>query len=56
MRGESALLLTRGLEGSYIVKDFIKSREHEWYEACFVDNISDKKNAERSIKTLLVCS
>lgn len=29
-------------EGSYIVKDYVKSRKHEWYEACFIHNIRDK--------------
>lgn len=50
---ESALLLTRGLEGSYIVKDFVKSRKHEWYDACFIDDISDKAKAERIIRNFI---
>lgn len=50
---DSALLLTRGLEGSYIVKDYVKSRKHEWYDACFINNISDKANAERIIRTFV---
>ena len=33
---ESALSLTKGLEGPYIVKDYVKSRKHEWYDACFI--------------------
>lgn len=50
---ESALLLTKGLEGSYIVKDFVKSRKHEWYDACFINNIADKVNAKRVIKNFI---
>ena len=50
---DSALLLTRGLEGSYIVKDYVKSRKHEWYDACFINNISDKANAEKVIRTFI---
>lgn len=50
---ESALLLTRGLEGSCIVKDFVKSRKHEWYDACFINNIADKANAKRIIKNFV---
>lgn len=30
---------SRYLEGSYIVKDYVKSRKHEWYDACFIENI-----------------
>ncbi len=50
---DSALLLTRGLEGSYIVKDYVKSRKHEWYDACFINNIADKSNAERIIRNFV---
>ena len=50
---ESALLMTRGLEGAYIVKDFVKSRKHEWYDACFISNIADKANAERIIRNFV---
>lgn len=50
---ESAMLLTKGLRGSYIVKDYVKSRKHEWYDACFIDNIADKINAERIIKNFV---
>ncbi|MCR5608278.1 MAG: ATP-grasp domain-containing protein [Lachnospiraceae bacterium] len=50
---DSALLLTQGLEGSYIVKDYVKSRKHEWHDACFIENISDKGNAERIIRNFV---
>lgn len=50
---ESALLLTRGLEGPYIVKDYVKSRKHEWYDACFINDISDKVNTERIIRNFI---
>ncbi len=50
---DSALLLTQGLEGSYIVKDYVKSRKHEWHDACFIENISDKANAERIIRNFV---
>lgn len=39
------------LEGSYIVKDFVKSRKHEWYDACYIPNIADKLNASKVITT-----
>lgn len=50
---ESAMHLTRGLEGSYIVKDYVKSRKHEWYDACFIKNIADKKNTESVIRNFI---
>ena len=50
---DSALLLTRGLEGPYIVKDYVKSRKHEWYDACFINNIADEANAERIIRNFV---
>ena len=50
---DSALLLARNLEGAYLVKDYVKSRKHEWYDACFTNNIADKKNAERIIKNFV---
>lgn len=44
---EDVLQITKKLEGSYIIKDYVKSRKHEWYDACFISNINDKKNLER---------
>lgn len=46
---ESALSLTKGLSGAYVVKDYVKSRKHEWYDACFIPDIEDKQNAEKVI-------
>lgn len=44
------MLLTKKLDdGSYIVKDYVKSRKHEWYDACFIRNIRDQANAKRVI-------
>lgn len=42
---------SNSLEGSYIVKDFVKSRKHEWYDACYIPNIADKLNASKVINT-----
>ena len=50
---ESALLMARELEGPFIVKDYVKSRKHEWYDACFIKNIADKENAERIIRNFI---
>ena len=37
------------LEGGYIVKDYVKSRKHEWYDACYIPNIRDKGKTEKVI-------
>ena len=31
--------------GSVIVKDFVKSRKHEWFESCFIPDVKDEKHA-----------
>lgn len=46
---ENILLRAKELEGPYIVKDFVKSRKHEWYDACFIKDISDKSNSAKVI-------
>lgn len=47
------LALAQGLHGSYIVKDFVKSRKHEWYDACFIEDIQDRENASRVIRNFV---
>ncbi|MCM1186772.1 MAG: ATP-grasp domain-containing protein [Lachnoclostridium sp.] len=46
---ENILALAQGLRGSFIVKDFVKSRKHEWYDACFIEDIQDKENVAKVI-------
>lgn len=48
-RLSNALEMAKGLEGSYIVKDFVKSRKHEWKDACFIPDIADRTDAARVI-------
>ena len=50
---EDALELTEGLEGAFVVKDYVKSRKHEWYDACFIKNISDRNETFRVINNFL---
>lgn len=50
---EDAVALTRGLDGAFIVKDYVKSRKHEWYDACFIKNIQDTENASKVIGNFL---
>lgn len=50
---EGALNITKDLEGSYIVKDYVKSRKHEWYDACFINNVSDVENTSKVITNFI---
>lgn len=36
-----------------IVKDFVKSRKHEWFEACFIPSASDENAAMKVINTFI---
>jgi ATP-grasp domain, R2K clade family 3 len=36
-----------------IVKDFVKSRKHEWHEACYILNASDRQAVERVVTRFL---
>jgi hypothetical protein len=37
-----------------VVKDFVKSRKHEWAEACFIPSASDRAWVERVVRRFLV--
>ena len=49
----SILEMSTQLEGSYIVKDYVKSRKHEWYDACYIPNITDKVNTSKVISNFV---
>jgi hypothetical protein len=36
-----------------VVKDYVKSRKHEWLEACFIPDVSDRANLERVVRRFL---
>jgi hypothetical protein len=36
-----------------VVKDFVKSRKHEWAEACFIPSASDREAVERVVRRFL---
>ncbi|MGH2480421.1 MAG: ATP-grasp domain-containing protein [Ktedonobacteraceae bacterium] len=38
---------------SVIVKDFVKSRKHEWNEACYIHSASDRQAVERVVTRFL---
>jgi len=50
---DNAINMTKKLEGSYIVKDYVKSRKHEWYDACFIKDITVEEQAEKVIENFI---
>ena len=40
-------------DGPVIVKDFVKSRKHEWAEACFIPSAADREAVERVVGRFL---
>ena len=50
---EDVLQAAKTLEGSYIVKDYVKSRKHEWYDACFVKNIQNTSALETVVNNFI---
>ena len=36
-----------------ILKDFVKSRKYEWFEACFIPNASDKEKVKQTVEKFL---
>jgi hypothetical protein len=48
-----AAALTRFGAAPVVVKDFVKSRKHEWAEACFIPNAADTTGAHRVISRFL---
>ncbi len=45
--------LARIGDSPVIVKDFVKSRKHEWREACFIHSASDRQAVERVVGRFL---
>ena len=41
--------MAKDLNGSFIVKDYVKSRKHEWYDACFIPDITKESELERIV-------
>lgn len=50
---ESVYKLAKGLQGSYIIKDYVKSRKHEWYDVFFIRNISDNEKSMKIISNFI---
>jgi hypothetical protein len=43
----------RTLSGAVLIKDYVKSRKHEWKDACFIPDIADHSAAARVVSTFL---
>lgn len=48
---DKAVAMLAELDSDSIVKDYVKSRKHEWYEACFVPK--NRESAEKVIRTFV---
>lgn len=44
---DDAIKLLKRFDKSVIVKDYVKSRKHEWQDACFIPDVNDIVNAKR---------
>jgi len=44
-----SILLQNFGDSPVVVKDYVKSRKHEWHEACFIPSASDQESAIRII-------
>lgn len=53
-QADDVLWVTKQLDGeSYIVKDYVKSRKHEWYYACYIKNIKDAASVEKVVRNFV---
>ena len=50
---EYILKMADRLTGAFVVKDYVKSRKHEWYDACFIKDISDREKTFSVINNFL---
>lgn len=41
--------LLKNFNGSVIVKDYVKSRKHEWYDACFIPDVNNIDNVHNVV-------
>ncbi len=48
-----AALLEPFSDGPVIVKDYVKSRKHEWVQACFIPSAADMDAAARIVETFV---
>ncbi|WCF11562.1 ATP-grasp domain-containing protein (plasmid) [Paenibacillus thiaminolyticus] len=46
-------ILSHFADRPLIVKDYVKSRKHDWLEACFIPNANDSNQAEKVIRRFI---
>ena len=51
---KEAIESAKGLEGPFIVKDHVKSRKHEWHDACFIADAADQHTTEKVISNFII--
>lgn len=50
---EEAMDLLKQFSHGVIVKDYVKSRKHEWYDACYIPDVREKEQAETVIRNFV---
>ena len=50
---EDVMQIGKLLEGPYVVKDYVKSRKHEWYDACFIRDMKNEANLEEIVNNFV---
>ncbi len=53
-RVDEAMDLVSENSGPFIVKDYVKSRKHQWNDACYISQIEDAAEARRVISNFVV--
>lgn len=48
-----AFSLLNLFQDSVVIKDYVKSRKHEWYDACFIPQVSDTERAHAVIHNFI---
>lgn len=51
---DEAMALVAGASGPFIVKDYVKSRKHQWNDAFYISRIEDAAEARRVISNFVV--
>lgn len=50
---EEAMDLLKQFSQGVIVKDYVKSRKHEWYDACYIPDVKNQDHAETVIRNFV---
>lgn len=50
---DNVMQLAKDLDGACVIKDYVKSRKHDWYDACFIKNIRDQKAATKILRNFI---